>query len=120
MQEEPLAYVEIKYGQKGIWAQPFIHPDAEDVPARLAGLLKILPALGGVYLCSILPGLAGTGAGRFGSRVQSPPGGDGQRTWRSSRRLPDRLRSRLEVGMRKSPPLRETGETSHDTETNYR
>ena len=33
------AYVEIKYGRRGIWVQPFIHPDAEDVPERLAGLL---------------------------------------------------------------------------------
>jgi hypothetical protein len=35
-----LAYVELKYGHRGIWAQPFIHPDVEDVSSRLSDLLS--------------------------------------------------------------------------------
>ena len=37
---ELLAYVELKYGHRGIWAQPFIHPGVEDVASRLSDLLK--------------------------------------------------------------------------------
>jgi hypothetical protein len=37
------AYVDLKSGPYGIWAQPFIHPDVEDVSARLAYLLQNLP-----------------------------------------------------------------------------
>ena len=32
-QGELLAYVELRYGPRGIWAQPFVHPDAEDIRA---------------------------------------------------------------------------------------
>ncbi len=48
-----LAYVELKYGHKGVWAQPFIHPDAEEVTSWLVGLLKNLPYRHSrpVYLC---------------------------------------------------------------------
>ncbi len=48
-----LAYVELKYGHRGIWAQPFIHPDAEDVAENLIGLLSNLPhrASRPIYLC---------------------------------------------------------------------
>ena len=35
-----LAYVELKYGHRGIWAQPFIHPDAEDVADHLGELFN--------------------------------------------------------------------------------
>jgi hypothetical protein len=51
--QDLLAYVDIKSGPKGIWAQPFIHPDVEDVPARLADLLQNLPnrRQRPVYLC---------------------------------------------------------------------
>lgn len=52
-QNDLLAYVEVKYGHRGIWVQPFIHPDAEDVTLRLAELLNSLPrrASRPVYLC---------------------------------------------------------------------
>jgi hypothetical protein len=40
--QDLLAYVDLKWGPNGIWAQPFIHPDAEDVPAHLACLLQNL------------------------------------------------------------------------------
>lgn len=48
-----LAYVELRYGPKGIWAQPFIHPDLEGVPGRLSHLLHNLPDRRSrpVYLC---------------------------------------------------------------------
>jgi hypothetical protein len=51
--EDLLAYVEMKYGSKGIWAQPFVHPDAEEIPARLVDLLKDLPSRRSrpVYIC---------------------------------------------------------------------
>lgn len=50
---EILAYVEIKYGHQGIWVQPFIHPDAEDVVDNLTELLSHLPRRRSrpVYLC---------------------------------------------------------------------
>jgi hypothetical protein len=41
--EDLQAYVELKYGPRGIWAQPFIHPDAEEVAMRLVDLLKVIP-----------------------------------------------------------------------------
>ncbi|MEW5868068.1 MAG: hypothetical protein AB1894_02245 [Chloroflexota bacterium] len=37
------AYVDLRYGRCGIWAQPFFHPEVEDVPARLADLYQIIP-----------------------------------------------------------------------------
>lgn len=40
---EVLAYVELKYGPRGIWAQPFIHPDAEEAAHQLADLFLNLP-----------------------------------------------------------------------------
>ena len=51
--QDLLAYVDLKSGPNGIWAQPFVHPDVEDVPARLASLLKNLPdrRQRPVYLC---------------------------------------------------------------------
>jgi len=41
--DELLAYIELRYGHRGIWAQPFIHPDAEDVLEKLIELLPNLP-----------------------------------------------------------------------------
>jgi len=41
--QDLLAYVDLKSGPNGIWTQPFIHPDVEDVPARLAYLLQNFP-----------------------------------------------------------------------------
>jgi hypothetical protein len=48
-----LAYVDIKSGPNGVWIQPWIHPEAEDMPARLAYLLKNFPdrRQRPVYLC---------------------------------------------------------------------
>lgn len=40
--EDILAYVELKYGQRGIWAQPFVHPDVRRVNDRLAELFSAL------------------------------------------------------------------------------
>lgn len=51
--DDLLAYVELKYGNRGIWAQPFIHPDAEDVAVLVVDLLSSLPnrISRPVYLC---------------------------------------------------------------------
>lgn len=51
--DELLAYVELKYGHRGIWAQPFVDPDLKDVTSRLAELLSSLPnrLSRPVYLC---------------------------------------------------------------------
>ena len=48
-----LAYVHLSYGPKGILAQPFIHPDTEQVVDHLASLLRHLPNQRDrpVYLC---------------------------------------------------------------------
>lgn len=47
------AYAEIKYGQRGIWLQPFIHPDTEHVDRQLRDLLYNLPNRHSrpIYLC---------------------------------------------------------------------
>jgi hypothetical protein len=52
-EEDIQGYVELKYGPKGIMMQPFIHPDVEDVSARLVSLINNLPYRRSrpVYLC---------------------------------------------------------------------
>jgi len=51
--DDLLAYAEIRHGPLGIWVQPIIHPDTEDVGARLVKLLQNLPGRRSrpVYLC---------------------------------------------------------------------
>jgi hypothetical protein len=48
-----LGYVELKQGREGIWTQPFIHPDAQDLPDLLVGLVQKIPnrANRPVYMC---------------------------------------------------------------------
>ncbi len=41
--DELMAYTEIKYGQRGIWVQPFIHPDIQDATQRIDDLLQNIP-----------------------------------------------------------------------------
>ena len=50
---ELLVYVEIRYGARGIWAQPFVHPDAEAVAEPLISVLRDLPnrRTRPVYVC---------------------------------------------------------------------
>lgn len=52
-QDELLAYVEFKFGHRGIWAQPFVHPDAEDVPGLVVDLLGKIPNQRSrpIYIC---------------------------------------------------------------------
>ena len=47
------AYIDLRYGSRGIWAQPFVHPDAESVIDNLLCLLQDLPYRGSrpVYVC---------------------------------------------------------------------
>lgn len=48
-----LAYIEVRYGHRGIWAQPFIHPDAENVAENIVSFLGFLPFRRSrpVYVC---------------------------------------------------------------------
>jgi hypothetical protein len=48
-----LAYVELRRGRRGIWAHPFVHPDAENVPERFVDLLSKLTGSQArpVYFC---------------------------------------------------------------------
>ena len=48
-----LAFVELKYGHRGIWAQPFVHPDAECVAEHFMSFFHCLPSRRSrpVYLC---------------------------------------------------------------------
>ena len=48
-----LAYVELRYGHRGIWAQPFVHPDAQDVVDQFVDLFHNLPYRRSrpVYIC---------------------------------------------------------------------
>jgi hypothetical protein len=50
---EVTAYANVTYGPKGIWVQPFIHPETENVLELLSDLLLNLPRRAGrpVYLC---------------------------------------------------------------------
>jgi hypothetical protein len=47
------AFAELNYGPRGIWVQPFIHPDTADVTGRLQSLLDSLPNRRArpVYVC---------------------------------------------------------------------
>jgi hypothetical protein len=51
--DDVLAYVELKYGHRGIWAQPFVHPDAEEAIDRLVDLLQEMSYRRSrpIYLC---------------------------------------------------------------------
>jgi hypothetical protein len=51
--DDVLAYVELKQGHRGIWAQPFVHPDAGELADRLVELLLNLPDRRSrpVYVC---------------------------------------------------------------------
>jgi len=51
--EEILAYAHLNYGSRGVWIQPFIHPDAEDVVFQISALVSNLPNRRSrpVYLC---------------------------------------------------------------------
>ena len=53
MNGELLAYADMRTGPRGIWIQPFLHPDAEDIDEIIAGLLERLPGLSSrsVYIC---------------------------------------------------------------------
>lgn len=52
-QGELLAFIELKYGHRGIWAHPFVHPDAENVTAHFLDLLGKIPNRRSrpVYIC---------------------------------------------------------------------
>ena len=50
---EVVAYVELRYGGRGIMAQPFVHPDTKNISERLVDLLRGLPNRRSrpIYLC---------------------------------------------------------------------
>ncbi len=52
-QGELLAFVELTYGHRGAWAQPFVHPDAEDMAEHFLDLLSKIPNRRSrpVYVC---------------------------------------------------------------------
>ncbi len=51
--DDVLAYIEIKYGTRGIWMQPFVHPDAKDISNRLLNLFQNFPNRRSrpIYIC---------------------------------------------------------------------
>lgn len=51
--EDLIAYVELRYGSRGIWVQPFFHPDTQDATGRFFDLMHALSNRGSrpVYLC---------------------------------------------------------------------
>jgi hypothetical protein len=54
--DELQAYVDLRYGVNGIYAVPFVHPNAEDAALTLTNALNILPGLPSrlnrnVYIC---------------------------------------------------------------------
>jgi hypothetical protein len=52
--DDLLGFTELKYGHRGVWAQPFIHPDTEDVAERIADLAGSIPGRFGrpLYVCA--------------------------------------------------------------------
>ena len=52
-QGDLLAFVELRYGSRGIWVQPFVHPDAEGVPQSFIEFLQMIPSRNSrpVYVC---------------------------------------------------------------------
>jgi hypothetical protein len=52
-EDELRAYVEFKQGHRGIWIQPFVHPDAEDFPVCFLDLIHNMPSRRSrpVYIC---------------------------------------------------------------------
>ena len=40
---ELLAFVEFKYGHRGVWIQPFVHPDAQDMADHFSALIQKIP-----------------------------------------------------------------------------
>jgi len=51
--DDLLAYVELKYGHRGVWVQPFVHPDTENISGLLTSLLINIPNRPSrpLYLC---------------------------------------------------------------------
>ena len=51
--DQILAFVDLKYGHRGIWVQPFVHPSVEDVGQLFANLIKAIPNRYGrpIYVC---------------------------------------------------------------------
>ncbi len=49
-----LGYAEFKYGHKGIWLQPLVHPDVQELTEMLSGLLHNIPNRYArpVYICA--------------------------------------------------------------------
>jgi len=45
--------VDLKYGHQGIWVQPFIHPDVEEIDEQLNGMIRSIPDRRArpIYLC---------------------------------------------------------------------
>ena len=43
LDDELMAYAEVRYGQRGIWVRPFIHPDTQNVTDIVGDLLHNLP-----------------------------------------------------------------------------
>lgn len=48
-----IGYADVIYGREGTWVQPYIHPEAQHVPAILKSLLSRIETRGtkGVYIC---------------------------------------------------------------------
>jgi hypothetical protein len=40
---ELLAFVELKIGNRGVWAQPFVHPDAPELSESFINLIQKIP-----------------------------------------------------------------------------
>ena len=53
LDDDLMAYAEVRYGQRGIWVHPFIHPDIQDLTELVEDLLHNLPNRHSrpIYLC---------------------------------------------------------------------
>ena len=51
--DQLIGYLDMKYGPRGIWTQPFIHPDVEEIDDHLIGMICSIPDRRSrpIYIC---------------------------------------------------------------------
>jgi hypothetical protein len=52
-EQDVVGYADLKYGPRGIWVHPYIHPDVEDIDLRLHSMLQSIPdkRSRSIYIC---------------------------------------------------------------------
>ena len=108
--DDLLAYVEFKYGRRGIWVQPFVHPDAEQVAESAGRICSTTCPTALLVRCTSVCALTSPGwsqpSKNLGAAARPTPGGDGQPAGASRKRRCARLPCRRWKAGSPSQPLR--------------